>query len=67
MTREFRETVKDRADRDPEFCKGLLAEAMNVIVRGEREVADIILRDYIDTWRRYYHRHEVLCPFPPQD
>ena len=48
LTRDFRETVKDRADRDPEFRNGLLTEALEAVVRGELEVAKILLRDYIN-------------------
>lgn len=48
LTRDFRETVKDRADRDPEFRHGLLAEALEAVVRGEIDVAKILLRDYIN-------------------
>ncbi len=48
LTRDFREAVKDRADRDPEFRNGLLTEALEAVVRGELEVAKILLRDYIN-------------------
>lgn len=48
LTRDFRETIKDRADRDPEFRNGLLTEAMEAVVRGEFDVAKILLRDYIN-------------------
>lgn len=48
LTRDFKETVKDRADRDPEFRKELLTEALEAIVCGEAEVAKILLRDYIN-------------------
>jgi len=48
LTRDFRETVKDRADRDPEFRNGLLTEALEAVVRGELEVAKLLLRDYIN-------------------
>ena len=48
LTRDFREAVKDRADRDPEFRNGLLAEALEAVVRGELQVAKILLRDYIN-------------------
>jgi hypothetical protein len=48
LTRDFREAVKDRADRDPEFRNGLLTEALDAVVRGELEVAKILLRDYIN-------------------
>ena len=48
LTRDFRETVKDRADRDPEFRDGLLTEALEAVVRGEIEVSKSLLRDYIN-------------------
>ncbi len=48
ITRDFRETVKDRAERDPEFRQGLLAEAMEAMVCGEFDVAKILIRDYIN-------------------
>lgn len=48
LTRDFKETVKDRADRDPEFRNELLTEALEAIVCGEGEVAKVLLRDYIN-------------------
>ncbi len=48
LTKDFKETVKERADRDPEFRNELLAEAMVAVVRGEFDVAKILLRDYIN-------------------
>ena len=48
LTRDFKDTVKDRADRDPEFRNGLLTEALEAVVHGELEVAKILLRDYIN-------------------
>jgi len=48
LTRDFRETVKDRASRDKEFRIALLAEALGAIVSGELDVAKTLLRDYIN-------------------
>ena len=48
LTRDFRETVKNRAERDEKFRNGLLAEALGAVVRGEFDVAKILLRDYIN-------------------
>lgn len=48
LTRDFKETVKDRADRDPEFRNELLTEALEAIVCGEVEFAKLLLRDYIN-------------------
>ena len=38
LTRDFNETVKARAGRDPEFREGLLREAVGALLRGEVEV-----------------------------
>ena len=48
LTRDFKETIKDRADRDPEFRNELLTEALEAIVCGDVEVAKVMLRDYIN-------------------
>lgn len=48
LTRDFTETIKERADRDPDFRTGLLTEALEAVVRGECEVAKVLLRDYIN-------------------
>lgn len=47
LTRDFRETVRDRAQRDPEFRRGLLEEALQAVLEGEPEVAEVLLRDYL--------------------
>lgn len=52
LTRDFRETVKNRAERDTMFRNGLLAEALEAVVRGELDVAKILLRDYINATSR---------------
>jgi DNA-binding phage protein len=48
LTRDFRETVKARADSDAEFRAGLYQEAMQALVDGELGVAKILLRDFIN-------------------
>lgn len=48
LTRDFQQTVKARADRDPEFRQGLLTEGLEAIVQGEIDVAKTLLRDYIN-------------------
>jgi DNA-binding GntR family transcriptional regulator len=56
LTRDFKETVKDRADRDPEFRNELLTEALEAIVCGDVEAAKIMLRDYINATVDYLLR-----------
>ncbi len=48
LSREFKETVKARVDRDREFRDELLTEAHEAIVRGDFDVARILLRDYVN-------------------
>ena len=48
LTREFRETVRERARRDPAFRIGLLTEAAECVVNGEVDTAKTLLRDYIN-------------------
>jgi DNA-binding phage protein len=48
ITRSFKDTVQNRAARDPEFRRALLAEAVNELIAGDFHVAKTILRDYIN-------------------
>lgn len=48
LTKDFRETVKARADRDPEFRAGLYQEAVQSMVDGDLGTAKILLRDFIN-------------------
>ncbi|HTB43543.1 MAG TPA: hypothetical protein VK741_07960 [Acetobacteraceae bacterium] len=48
LTRDFRDTVKVRAERDSEFRTGLYQEAMHSMVDGDLGTANILLRDFID-------------------
>ena len=48
LTRSFKEMVKNRAVRDPEFRVGLLNEAVEAFLRGEVDAGKILLRDYVN-------------------
>jgi DNA-binding phage protein len=48
LTRDFRETVKARADRDPEFRAGLYQEAVQAMLDGDFGTAKVLLRDFIN-------------------
>src|SRR5271163_3063613 len=48
LTRDFRETVKERADRDPAFRAGLYQEAVQAMLDGDFGTAKILLRDVIN-------------------
>jgi len=48
VTREFRETIYARAQRDPAFVKALLSEAVNAYLGGDEATGKLILRDLIN-------------------
>lgn len=48
LTREFKETVKARAERDPAFRAALLTEAIELLLTGDLETGKSVLRDYIN-------------------
>ena len=48
LTKEFKETVKARAARDPAFREALLTEAVELLLAGDLETGKAVLRDYIN-------------------
>ena len=48
LTRDFKATVKARAERDPAFREALLTEAVELLLAGDIEVGKAVLRDYIN-------------------
>ncbi len=47
LTRDFNETVRARARRDPAFRDGLLSQGVERLLAGEVDVGNIMLRDHI--------------------
>lgn len=48
LTRNFKATIKARADRDPKFRAALYAEALDALVEGDTVTAKAMLRDYVN-------------------
>lgn len=48
LTRDFRTTVKERADKDPDFRAALLQEAIQSIADGDLPTARALIRDVIN-------------------
>ena len=48
LTRDFRVTIKARAERDAAFRKELLREGVECLLAGDVETGKTILRDYIN-------------------
>ena len=48
LTRDFKETIRARVERDPKFRKELLREGVEAMLAGDVATAKAILRDYIN-------------------
>ena len=48
LTRDFRQTVVERAEREPAFARALLHEAAALLLNGEPGPARLVLRDLVN-------------------
>jgi len=48
LTRDFRKTMVERAERDPAFARALLNEAATLFLNGEPDTARLVLRDLVN-------------------
>ena len=48
LTRDFKQTVVERVERDPAFAKALLDEAATLFLSGEPDATRLILRDLVN-------------------
>lgn len=48
LTRSFKNTIAERAQRDPAFAQALLDEAATLFLNGEPEAARVILRNLVN-------------------
>lgn len=48
LTRDFKDTIKNRAARDPEFRAALFGEAIEALLSGDLETGKILLRNYVN-------------------
>lgn len=48
LTRDFRNTIQARAQRDPRFRRALFREAVEQLLAGEVDSGKMILRDFIN-------------------
>lgn len=55
LTRNFKQTIVERIERDPEFAKALLDEAATLFLSGEPETARLILRDLVNATVGFEH------------
>ena len=57
LTRDFKETVKARADRDPAFREALLTEAVEHLIAGKVEVAGKGVQYLLARALEFFERH----------
>jgi len=48
LTHDFKETVRARAQAEPEFRQALLREAVECIINGDLATGKALLRDYVN-------------------
>jgi DNA-binding phage protein len=48
LTYDFKETIRARAQREPQFRRSLLLEAVECILNGDLETGKAVLRDYVN-------------------
>lgn len=48
LTRDFKDTIKARAERDPEFRVGLFHEAIEATLSDDLATGKELLRDYVN-------------------
>ena len=48
LTHDFKETIRDRAQRDAKFRHALLREAVESYLNGDLETGKAVLRDYVN-------------------
>lgn len=49
LTRDYKESIRRRAERDPDFAAALMQEALSAVLEGEPETARIILRELVNS------------------
>ena len=49
LTRDYKETINERAARDPKFALSLMNKAISSFLTGEPEEARIILRELVNS------------------
>ena len=64
LTRDFKATVLERAQTDPEFRVGLLTEAAECLLNNEPDVAKTLLRDYVNATIGFQALAEIVDKKP---
>ena len=60
LTRNFKQTVIERVERNPKFAKALLDEAATLLLSGEPETARLILSDLVNATIGFEQLAEII-------
>ena len=60
LTRDFRETIQARVERDLGFRRELLKEGIDCLLSGEVEVGKTVLRDFINATGGFHPSQQLL-------
>ena len=55
LTRDYKESIRKRSERDPEFAASLMKEALTTFISGEPETARVILRELVNSTIGFEH------------
>lgn len=64
LSRDFKETIVARVQRDPAFRCSLLKEAIEALLAGDVDTGKAVLRDYINATEGFEELAEVLHKSP---
>jgi len=60
LTKDFKDTIQARAQRDPVFRKALLQEGVECLLSGDVDTGRAVLRDYINATIRLAELYRVF-------
>ena len=60
LTRDYKQTIRERAEKDPNFAKALMEEAVAAFLAGEPEIARVTLRELVNSTIGFEHLAEEL-------
>jgi hypothetical protein len=63
LTRDFRETIRDRPQQEPKFRKALLCEAIELMLSGDEKAGRAILRNTLATTSTLQSVSGSLCQY----
>jgi hypothetical protein len=64
LTRDFKETIRARVQRDAEFRRELLREGIESFLAGDLETGKTVLRDYINATVGFPHLGKITRRSP---